>query len=1277
MKKAFIFTLDAFLASVLLVGGFFLISNLSVQKSGSENIDFIARDVLQSLSVLRIYEIKDSNAFVQSEIGNGNITNFNNTIISQIGEYWATYKLDKAKQLADSVLKDVVPDRYGFNLSMGGDTIFYKPKTDFKEKINSRRMISGIELGKPIVGSSSDAFLKRIRDKPSSVYLYFGGFVGQGNITGNLFIPPISQVTKLALELDVESSFQLKINGDVCNNATGGTYFVPVTANMTSDYWDITADCNSSLISGNNNFTFLFDNVNTGYIGGGYVKVSYQTDEFQELDYGENKSRYYFPGILGIVNLYDSFYVPGEVQNISIYLHYLANHTLSNNTFYLTIGNTTVYRDNSSTVVMTVALNESNYSALLSEYSKFNKSTVPVRAGFENVTFKQILTGGEGFGDIALTTDVSGSMDWRFDNTNAGTVRACDSPDLYNVSTQRLSVAKCLDKIFVDSILENTTLNRIGLVSYTSTTDSVLSLTNTEQFLTTEIDTYNPLSATCISCGIADSYNLLIAPPPAQLHTDLWKYSTDYQFLDPPSGWNDLGFDDANWSQGYTISGFGGLESTTTGSFSVAANLWQRYDDNPDTPADFNSGVLNTTANTFGLGAGDDGWDTLAGNIYGGNSSLVTINNLVNMGFGDYELRITIDGTSSLQTSAGAYGIEFNVTQEMIDTLATGGRAVVSFDYRWDDRGTFQTADQVWIKARITNASGSYYLGSNLDAGHQGADADLEVYTDNDPDGDYASTFSTDVTGYFSQSGMHYLDFGGKILRNENDEDGRFNFDNVQVVFINKTGNITYRNTFNIQGKSRLSDMRLYVYSDDGAEVYLNGNLISSDPGPHAAAYWNVNGISVDMNFLNEGENVLAARVFNNDNVRSYFDLELRANMTDRQKAMVIMSDGDANRCIADWTAADSGCDNCGGRACCPNASGSFNQQCPNLPTLGGSADGDERALEQVVNLSCYLNDYHNISVFTVAFGLGISENGTKALNLSAACDNSSHFYTSNNISGLADLYQDIADSILTGFGSVKSQIIVTSGGGFDVSNLYPDSYIEYSYKPLIETPDKNEISIVAESDKFSSCNASIDIPSGIRVIDAKVISYSGEHWTDYAAFNGQQVFNLSLYDNASYLRLGDPFLVQIPSDLFVSGMLNNISLKTGDDWITNTNCSTNNSLIYTMLVNSSTGRTDLLPSKEGCNWTVESEDMVNNTYIIPLAYNGTKTCSYTNASITYDPDSTYDVAVYKLFQQLDFDSDGRILMNLEQEDLEIKLILVSGLPYQWGPSLIEANIWQ
>jgi hypothetical protein len=174
---------------------------------------------------------------------------------------------------------------------------------------------------------------------------------------------------------------------------------------------------------------------------------------------------------------------------------------------------------------------------------------------------------------------------------------------------------------------------------------------------------------------------------------------------------------------------------------------------------------------------------------------------------------------------------------------------------------------------------------------------------------------------------------------------------------------------------------------------------------------------------------------------------------------------------------------------------------------------------------------------------------------------------------------------------------------------------------------------------------------------------------------NGNTVYNLSRY-SSDYTRLGDPYTVEIPPGHLGPGT-NQLSLKTGDSPLNTTGCSANNTLIYEAAVNLSTPRSDVVEDAVGCTWTVEFESGSISNFSIPQGYNGSKTCMYTSSSISYDSDDAYDAATHDILDQLDFDDDGRVLVNFVEEDLEVVVTLIRQVPYLWGPAITEVVVWQ
>jgi len=1253
-RRAMLFTMDAMLASMVLIAGLLLISKFLVKEPARESIEFLSSDVLSCLAEL---EMSDINATFVNEHLASNSTDMNLSVLEQLGTYWASGETALAINLSDYLLRDFFHDNTGINIIVGNSTLFEKSTSMQSDVFSGDRMITGVLQGAPITGSTSSAYLRRITDKRTKSFAYFGGFVGQGNISISLSIPDdvdSSDISRIILELDAASNFTIMINNANCKQLSSAP------GNMSPERWNL-SECNGSILHGDNNISLVFTgDLSNAYVAGGYLRVDYKTDHLQG-DFSATNSTYVFPEIRGVVNLYDSFYVPGNLTSMTLYLHYLANHSIDafNNTFYLTVGNKTIFTDIDSTTEQFITRDNTQLSALLN-YSELNGKTVPFRMGFENLTYAAQLIGNS---QVILITDVSGSMEWEMDSNSDGERRNCNSSDINDSDTTRLSVAKCLDKTFVYNVL-NISGNRMGAVSYsTSTRAGTISLTTNYSVIDAAIGTSVPQTgyyadgSTCICCGINSAKTELtrdVRATPLINKTKSWLYTTN-SFNGVPANdssgyaWWRREFNDSSWPSGNAILGHNvtstgtvvatELSSRNTTIGVAYANLWEHSGDVAGPPNDFTSNLINSTANTFGWSGSNDGWDWAGGASAYGYSSTV---NFLNVTGG----RLTIDvrtgsplrNRCSNYDCSGAYGITVNITQEMIDFLNQNGSATLTFNYEWagNSGNPFSDSDQVWIKGKWIEPGGTeHWLGSNVDTLHNNGDSDPEIAAADNPDQDFSGFFLANLRPWITNPGLYYLHFGGKLRSSDSDEWGVFYFDNVQIMISNHTDAYYFRKHFNVTDTNFVKRGVLNILSDDIVNIYLNGNAIFSGTDDLNGTYWDRRGIFVDGSYFRAGDNVVAVELLNKA-ADAKFDLELIGINKTEQGAMLVMTDGQAN------------------------------EEC--------AAQGTGDAVDDAIKAACDAREDYGIQVFAVGFSTEADED---ALSGMAKCGEGI-YAKSDNVSALSDFYNDVVVNIISA--SIKSQTIIISGGTSASSNLYKDSYLFYSYTPVVENPQPNEISVEMQTDQFNSCNPVINIPLGIRIADAKVTSYSGDHWTKLLSINSTNVYNLTQY-SSEYIRLGDPFIIHIPAYLVANGS-NSISLDTGDEPFNSTGCSPNNTLIYTALVPSSTTRSEVVERTDGCKWIIQFEDDTFSNKSIPASYFGSKRCSYTSTNHTlatgsYDPADAYDIAVYHLLQSLDFDDNGKVFVNLDAEDIEIVITTVSSVPYLWGPTLVKARVWQ
>ncbi|MEM7815501.1 MAG: VWA domain-containing protein, partial [Candidatus Aenigmatarchaeota archaeon] len=540
MKRAFVFSLDAVMVLGLVLTLTLFIAALSFSYSNPElryqRMYYAGKDMLNVISEVRINSLLD-NPVVKDYISSGILVedDLNKTLLDVIGSLWAKGNITEARNLTNSTFAQILNGtNFDYELLIDGQEIFEKNTslgTSYLSKLSA--IVSGYEIGKPVSGYSARTRLTKA-NRVSSYYIYFGGYIGDGNITVNFTLPEFDNILNSTMEMSVGNNFSLYINGNYA-----GTYLKNSKTNISADRWWIENDYLNYFVQGNNTIEINFTGNQSMYIGGGYIKIAYNTSKLAESQeiFGENATKTeMLHGIDGIVNEYSSFYVPGALKNMTIYLHYKSNFTI-----FMTVGNKTIYEGNSSLEGEKSVIMDDSYLSGILDYSEISNKTIPYRIGLLNVSY--ITIGIYGIGDPVLVTDVSGSMDYcavynptppylqpltcRYDcliggrkycdisNPSQCTGNVCGglcwpSASGHTVCYSKLTIAKDADKKFVDIILnESVQGNRVGLVSYSTSISGYLNLTNNETLLNNTINLYDAGGSTCICCGINRATQML------------------------------------------------------------------------------------------------------------------------------------------------------------------------------------------------------------------------------------------------------------------------------------------------------------------------------------------------------------------------------------------------------------------------------------------------------------------------------------------------------------------------------------------------------------------------------------------------------------------------------------------------------------------------------------------------------------------------------------------------------------------------------------------------
>jgi hypothetical protein len=473
-RRGIFFSGDALIAMFLIF--IVLIVAFPEKEDGSYETE-VHQDILNTLSLLKVGDVND--AYVQSLIASGEITNLDKSLLEQIGEFYVT-DIPKARAVADSVLSNL---NFSENVGIwyGATLIYSSNSTPIENSTNvdvSRHILSGIEEGGNVTGFSARAFL--ISDMLSEYY-YFGGYIGDGNLS--ISVPYTGNISTARLEIVANKDFDLYVNGILEGTYSGSPdEFTPVNYTLSVN----------NFVSGDNTVGFRGDNL---HVAGGFLRITYKASaSFSQ------STKYRFPGIDGLINLYDGFYIPGSLISMNVYLHMNSSVTPT----FLNIGNVTVYNSTTNDEEM-ITINDATLSSLL-DYGDLSGNTIPLRLGLDNVSYTGVVQDV----DVYSVTDLSGSMApscsgagfWccLFSGDFCGSEPTCNSCS--GTWEDKLGLAKQGNDVFIDAIL-NYSGNRVGLVGYANdATAGYHVLSNDNVSLKNEVASWTATGSTCICCGI-------------------------------------------------------------------------------------------------------------------------------------------------------------------------------------------------------------------------------------------------------------------------------------------------------------------------------------------------------------------------------------------------------------------------------------------------------------------------------------------------------------------------------------------------------------------------------------------------------------------------------------------------------------------------------------------------------------------------------------------------------------------------------------------------------
>lgn len=136
-KRGYFFVLDAVLGLFVLIIGVFVVTSSYVGVQQPTQVKLLSDDLLGFLSKTKIKNINNPYTGIGGELWNqGDISDGDNTLLQQIGEFYYLNKADTAEKFIQNTTKDVVPAQFRYEVWV--DNALLYPKTPTPEHIASK-----------------------------------------------------------------------------------------------------------------------------------------------------------------------------------------------------------------------------------------------------------------------------------------------------------------------------------------------------------------------------------------------------------------------------------------------------------------------------------------------------------------------------------------------------------------------------------------------------------------------------------------------------------------------------------------------------------------------------------------------------------------------------------------------------------------------------------------------------------------------------------------------------------------------------------------------------------------------------------------------------------------------------------------------------------------------------------------------------------------------------------------------------------------------------------
>lgn len=142
-KRGYFFALDAVMALFVLVIGVFLVASFYINVPQPAQVGLISNDLLNFLSETKIKNLNNAFAGIGGTLWlNGTIADADNSLLQQIGEFYATKNFDTADKFVQNVSENIIPPQFLYELWINGTIIYPKePSAEHNRSKNSTSLL--------------------------------------------------------------------------------------------------------------------------------------------------------------------------------------------------------------------------------------------------------------------------------------------------------------------------------------------------------------------------------------------------------------------------------------------------------------------------------------------------------------------------------------------------------------------------------------------------------------------------------------------------------------------------------------------------------------------------------------------------------------------------------------------------------------------------------------------------------------------------------------------------------------------------------------------------------------------------------------------------------------------------------------------------------------------------------------------------------------------------------------------------------------------------------